>query len=144
MKTTKLRFLFITIMLCLFCDVRAQEYGPDCLGIWKRLSPAPSQVNKNLGYIKFTVDVPPEGVPRELGFKVYGPSVLQTECWGNTFDFYIEYNELLLESQVTNNVVTYMFPTNLIRREPFSGSLRRCYYHLEVNLRDLPAILESL
>lgn len=37
-----------------------------------------------------------------------------------------------------------MFPTNLILREPFSGSLRRCYYHLEVNLRELPAILESL
>lgn len=110
----------------------------------EKLSPAPSQVDKKLGYLKFTIEVPPEGIPRD--FKVYGPSVVFTgNCWGKTFDLWLEYRELLIESVVTNYVVTYEFPTNKFHKDlGYPNRLQRCFYHLEINLRDLPEILKSL
>ena len=143
MKTLKIRILFVVMMLCVTnLTAKVQVIGPEYLGIWKKLSPAPSQVDKKLGYLKFTIEVPPEGIPND--FKVYGPSVVFTgNCWGRTFDLWLEYRELLVESVVTNYVVTYEFPTNKFHSDLPSG-MKRCFYHLEINLRDLPEILNSL
>lgn len=145
MKTLQIRLLLVVMMLCITnLTAKSQVIGPEYLGIWKKLSPAPSQVDKKLGYLKFTIEVPPEGIPRD--FKVYGPSVVFTgNCWGKTFDLWLDYRDLLIEPVVTNYVVTYEFPTNKFNADiGYPNGLQRCFYHLEINLRDLPEILKSL